>query len=147
MNTVASLLKMKGDEIFWVSPDTSTNEALNLMAVKGVGALLVLDDGKLVGIVSERDFVRQIARKGTCEMKAPVKEIMTEAVYYVVPSSTTDECMALMTQKRIRHLPVLKDGHVLGVISIGDVVQQVIASQQSLVEGLQNYITGGAAIG
>jgi CBS domain-containing protein len=142
MYSVGNLLKIKGDDVFWVSPDTTTTEALNLMAVKGVGALLVLEDGKLAGIVSERDFVRQIARKGSCELKAPVKEFMTDVVYYVAPTSTIDECMALMTEKRIRHLPVLKDGHVMGVISIGDVVKQVIASQQSLVDGLQNYITG-----
>jgi CBS domain-containing protein len=142
MNTVAALLKDKGSEIFSVSPDTTTREALNLMASKKIGALLVMDGKKLAGIVSERDFVRQIAKKGICDIDAPVKNVMTDEVFYVTPSNNIDECMQLMTEKHFRHLPVLKDDQVVGVISIMDVVKKVIANQKSMVEGLENYITG-----
>jgi CBS domain-containing protein len=142
MITVANLLKKKGSEIFSVSPDTQTFDAIKMMAEKRIGALLVMEGGKLEGIISERDFVRQIAKVGACNIHAPVKEFMTRTVFYVVPTVTTDECMALMTEKHIRHLPVLDAGKVVGVISITDVVKQVVSDQASTIAGLENFITG-----
>jgi len=142
MITVANLLKKKGGSVFSVTPDTATFDAIKLMGEKGIGALLVMAGDKLEGIVSERDFVRQIAKVGTCNLNTPVKTFMTQMVFYVTPTLTTDECMALMTEKHIRHLPVLADGKVVGVISIGDVVKEVVSDQASTIVGLENYITG-----
>lgn len=142
MYTVNDLLKYKGSEVYSVSPDTPTGEALGVMAQKGVGALLVLDGERVAGIISERDFVRRIASQGACDLKAPVKLFMTEQVYVVSPLQTIGECMELMTKAHVRHLPVVDGEKLVGLISIGDVVKQEIADRDSTIAGLENYITG-----
>ncbi len=148
MKTVASLLADKDSTIWSVRPDSSVYEAIELMATKAVGALLVLDGERLAGIVSERDYARKVILKGRSSRDTKVSEIMTVKVICVPPTRTIDECMALMTQKRIRHLPVLDeqsggDRKVCGVISIGDVVRATIEEKQFLIEQLENYIQGG----
>jgi len=143
MKTVKQLLQGKGSDVWSVAPTTSVFEALALMAGKNVGALLVLKAGQLVGIFSERDYARKVVLQGKTSKDTPVSEIMTSKVVYVRPEQTIEDCMALMTDKHIRHLPVLADDHqVLGVISIGDVVKAVISEQSFIIEQLENYITG-----
>jgi CBS domain-containing protein len=142
MKTVARLLRAKGNEVLAVSPDRPVFEALAVMAEKNVGALLVVEGNRLVGVFSERDYARKVILKGKSSKEIPVREIMSSHVLYVGPQNTIEECMALMTEKRIRHLPVLDDGRLVGVISIGDVVKAVIAEQEFVIDQLQRYITG-----
>lgn len=142
MTIVSQLLQIKGADVWSVEPDASVYEALKLMADKNVGALIVLKAGDLVGIISERDYARKVILKGKSSMTTPVKEIMTTKVYCVRPEQTIQECMALMTEKRIRHLPVLEEGQLAGVISIGDVVKAIISNQEFIIEQLENYIAG-----
>jgi CBS domain-containing protein len=141
--TVRQLLNRKGPEIWSTHPEETVFEALKLMAQKGIGALLVMDGMRLVGIFSERDYARKVILKGKSSHKTPVHEIMTAKVVFVHPEQSMTECMALMTDKRIRHLPVMEDDQVVGVISIGDVVKEIIVEQGFLIEQLENYITGG----
>jgi CBS domain-containing protein len=142
MKTVREVLDGKGHEVFSVSPDATVYEALRLMADRDVGAVLVMDgDRNLVGVLSERDYARQVILKGKTSRETPVREIMTARVVYVRPEQTVDECMAIMTDKRIRHLPVLDGGRLVGLLSIGDVVKTVISEKQFLIEQLENYIT------
>src|SRR5438874_10876209 len=143
MKTVRQLLRTKGHEVLSVAPDTAVFEALQLMAEKNVGAVLVLEGERLVGILSERDYARKVILKGKSSKETPVREIMSSHVLYVRPEQTLEDCMALMTDKHVRHLPVLDQGKVIGVISIGDVVKALIAEQQFIIAQLQNYITGG----
>ena len=140
MTTVNQLLQAKGRDVWFVSPDTVVYDALKLMAEKNIGALLVMAEEQLVGIVSERDYARKVDLQGKSSSNSLVKEIMTEDVYYVRPDQTVDECMALMTKQRIRHLPVLSDDKLVGVVSIGDVVKEVISKQEFMIEQLENYI-------
>ena len=142
MKTVAQLLRIKGHEVLSVSPDISVFEALRVMADRNVGALLVIEGGRLAGIFSERDYARKVILKGKASKEIPVREIMTSHVLYVRPEQTIEDCMALMTDKRVRHLPVLEGERLIGVISIGDVVKAIIAEQEFIIEQLQNYITG-----
>ena len=142
MKTVALLLRGKGGEILSVSPETPVFEALKVMAEKNVGALLAVEGDRLVGIFSERDYARKVILKGKSSKDTPVREIMSSHVLYVRPEQTVEDCMALMTDKRVRHLPVLDEGRLVGVISIGDVVKAIIDEQEFLIEQLQNYITG-----
>ncbi|MBF8282176.1 MAG: inosine-5-monophosphate dehydrogenase [Anaerolineales bacterium] len=143
MKTVKELLRNKGYHVWSIGPDATVYEALTLMAEKDVGALLVLDNaGQLVGILSERDYARKIVLKGKTSRETPVREIMTEKVVWVRPDQTIEECMALMTNKHIRHLPVMEEGRLLGVISIGDVVKDIISEQEFVIAQLENYITG-----
>jgi CBS domain-containing protein len=142
MRTVKYLLQSKGRDIWSIAPDASVYEALELMAEKNVGALLVLEEGELVGIISERDYARGVVLRGKTSKDTPVREIMTERVVYVRLEQMVEECMALMTDKRIRHLPVLAEGQLIGVISIGDVVKDVIAEQEFIIQQLESYITG-----
>ena len=143
MKTVAQLLRTKGHGVLSVSPELSVFEALKVMAEKNVGALLVLEGERLVGVFSERDYARKVILKGKSSKDTPVREIMSSHVLYVRPEQTIEDCMALMTDKRVRHLPVLEHGQLVGVISIGDVVKALIAEQQFIIAQLQNYITGG----
>src|SRR5213083_3650213 len=141
MKTVAQLLRTKGQQVLSVAPDIPVFEALEVMAEKNVGALLVVEGERLVGIFSERDYARKVILKGKSSKETPVREIMSSHVLYVRPEQTLEDCMALMTDKRVRHLPVLEEGKVVGVISIGDVVKALIDEQQFIIEQLQNYIT------
>jgi len=141
--TVRQLLNRKGPEIWSTHPEETVFEALKLMAQKGIGALLVMDGMRLVGIFSERDYARKVILKGKSSHETPVHEIMTAKVVFVHPEQSMTECMALMTDKRIRHLPVMEEDQVVGVISIGDVVKEIIVEQGFLIEQLENYITGG----
>jgi CBS domain-containing protein len=143
MLTVFDLLKGKGDRIWAISPETTTLEALRFMAEKKVGALLVLEESLLVGIISERDFVYRIAEDRACVLDRPVSEYMTTRIFAVTPKQTIQECMGLMTEKHIRHLPVLSDDRLVGIISIGDVVKGIISEQSSLIQNLEDYIVGG----
>lgn len=142
MKTVQHVLQGKKQGVKSTSPSTSVYDALKVMAEADVGSLVVLEDGHLVGIFSERDYARKVILFGKSSRETLVREIMTTKVVCVKPTATIDECMALMTDKRIRHLPVLSEKHVIGVISIGDVVKETISEQKFLIEQLEHYITG-----
>ena len=142
MKTVMQLLQTKGQDIWSITPDALVIDALKLMAENRVGALLVLEAGQVVGIISERDYARKVSLLGKSSKTTPIREIMTEKVVYVRPEQSIEDCMALMTDKRIRHLPVLADDQLIGVISIGDVVKAVISEQEFIIAQLENYITG-----
>ena len=142
MKTVKQILQEKGHSIWSITPDTFVYDALKLMAEKEVGALLVLEGGRLVGIISERDYARKVILKGKSSLDTPVKEIMTQKVIYVRPEQTVEECMALMTDKHIRHLPVLEGDELVGVVSIGDLVKADIEAKVFMIQQLENYITG-----
>ena len=142
MKTLKQMLSGKQRPLAVVAPTDSVFHALTLMAQHDVGALLVLEGEQLVGIFSERDYARKIMLQGKSSKETLVREIMSDKVAYVTPASTLDECMALMTEKRFRHLPVLSDaGEVLGIISIGDLVKETISSQQMIIAELERYIT------
>lgn len=143
MKTLKQMLAGKHRPLAVVAPNDSVFHALTLMAQHDVGALMVLDGEQLVGIFSERDYARKIILHGKSSKETLVSEIMSDKVAYVTPSTTLDECMALMTEKRFRHLPVLnEDGSVAGIISIGDLVKETISSQQFLIKQLEHYISG-----
>src|SRR5712692_10262920 len=138
---IDSVLKQKSREIWSATPDQSVYEAIERMADKAVGALIVISDGKLVGIISERDYARKVILKGRSSRTTLVKEIMTSPVIFVTSGQAVDECMDIMTRNRIRHLPIVENEKVLGVISIGDLVKWVVSEQEETIEHLQNYIT------
>lgn len=142
MITVKNILDTKGHDIWSVRPDDTVYDAVKLMADKSIGCLLVLDDDKLLGVVTERDYARKVVLEGHSSREMQVSDVMTRKVLCVTPERTTDECMALMTDKRVRHLPVLDHKRVVGVVSIGDLVKAVISEQQILIDQLQHYITG-----
>jgi CBS domain-containing protein len=143
MKTVNDILRIKGHAVWSTTPGATVYEALKAMAVKNVGALVVLDADTVVGIVSERDYARKVILQGRSSREIQVREIMTTEVYYVRPEQNIQECMAQMTEKRVRHLPALENGQLVGVISIGDVVKAVIADHESTIKHLEDYITGG----
>jgi len=140
MKTVAQMLKMKPAGVISIRPDVPVLDALKLLADKDVGAVLVMDGPRLVGIVSERDYARKVALKGKSSSDTPVSEIMTREVVFVTPAHTNEDCMALMTEKRTRHLPVIDNGGVVGVLSIGDLVKDAISEQQFIIDQLEHYI-------
>jgi CBS domain-containing protein len=142
MITVRSLLQAKGHAVWTIAPDSSVYQALRAMADKNVGALLVVEGSELVGVVSERDYARKVVLKGRSSVDTPIRDIMTTEVVSVRPDQTVEECMALMTDKRTRHLPVVDDGRLIGVISIGDVVKSIITEQGFMIEQLTSYIVG-----
>jgi len=142
MMTVKQMLEEKGNTVWTIAPDAKVFDALKLMAKKEVGALIVLEKGAVVGIISERDYARKIALMGRLSQDTPVREIMTIQIYCVHPSNSAEECMALMTGKHIRHLPVIEKNKLAGVISIGDVVKSIISQQKVTIQHLENYIMG-----
>ncbi len=142
MTTVAQILQGKGNDVWSVSPATVVYNALKAMAEKNIGALLVLEGDELKGIFSERDYARKVILEGKSSREIPVKEIMSPEVFTVGPKQSVEECMALMTDKRVRHLPVVEGGRVIGVISIGDAVKAIISEREFTIKQLENYITG-----
>jgi len=144
MKTVQHVLEAKGSTVHTVSPQTSVFDALRLMAQHDVGALVVTEGGRLVGILSERDYARKVVLLGRVSRETPVSEIMTPEVVRVEPQDGMEACMALMTQRRIRHLPVLEGERLAGIVSIGDVVKSIMGEQQFTIEQLQRYIQGGS---
>lgn len=142
MKTVEDILKFKGHDIWSIRSDDTVFDAVKLMADKSIGGLLVMDDGMLVGILTERDYARKVVLEGESSKDLLVGSVMTRKVLCVSPQRTLDECMALMTEKRARHLPVLDHKSVVGVISIGDLVKAVIDEQKILIDQLQHYIAG-----
>ena len=143
MKSVRDLLKGKGESVWSVAPEDTVLDALGVMAEKGIGAVLVRDGARLVGILSERDYARQVILKGKASKDTPVRDIMTTEVVYVRPEQSVDDCMALMTDKRCRHLPVMVGADLVGVLSIGDIVKAVISEKQFQIEQLENYIQQG----
>ena len=141
--TAGDLIAEKGYEIVSIDPDSSVYEALKLLADKNIGALLVFESGKLIGVFSERDYARKLALKGKFSRNTAVREVMTENVITVSPDCNIEQCMETMTNKRIRHLPVVKEDHVTGIISIGDIVKAIISDQKSTIGLLEDYIKGG----
>jgi CBS domain-containing protein len=141
--TVRQLINRKGNAVWSTQPDATVFEALSLMAEKGIGALLVFEQNNLVGIFSERDYARKVILKGRSSSNTAVGEIMTKKVLVVHPNQSMNDCMAIMTDKRIRHLPVMEDDSVMGIISIGDVVKEIISEQEFVIKQLEHYITGG----
>jgi len=142
MKSVAQLLKAKGTIIHSVSPNASVLECLELFADKGIGAVPVMEGDRLIGIFTERDYARKVALRGKSSKDLKVQEIMTADVLWVGPERTNEECMALMTEKRVRHLPVMEGGKLIGIISIGDLVKDIIAEQQFVIGHLERYIMG-----
>ena len=142
MITVKQILDGKGHATCSVTPDSMVYDALKLMADKEIGALLVLEGGRLVGVISERDYARKVILKGKSSLDTPVKEIMAQDFVWVRPEQTVEECMGLVTAKRVRHLPVLVDDQVVGIISIGDLVKAVIDEKDFTIKQLESYITG-----
>jgi CBS domain-containing protein len=140
MKTVRQLLQAKGREVHSVAPDARVFDALKLMAERNVGALVVLEGARLAGIFSERDYARKVILLGKSSHDIPVREIMTAKVITVHPGQTVEECMELMTEKRIRHLPVLEGERLVGMLSIGDLVKEVIAEQEQTIKQLESYI-------
>lgn len=141
MKLVKNILESKGNAIFHIMPDDSVLDAIKTMAANEIGSLLVMENGKLVGILSERDYARKVILKGKSSSETAVKEIMTAEVFCADPLQTVEQCMEMMTDKRVRHLPVLENDTVVGVLSIGDLVKAIIEDQQFTIEQLEHYIT------
>lgn len=140
--TVRQILGKKGSSVWTISPDASGYEALELMADKNIGALVVVESEKILGIFSERDYARKVILKGKSSKKTDVRELMSQKVFSIGPSQTIEVCMAIMTEKQVRHLPVVEDDRLVGLVSIGDVVKVVIAEQKITIDQLEKYITG-----
>ena len=138
---ISEVLKHKGNNVWSLAPDQTVYEAIEKMAEKGIGALLVLSQGSPVGIISERDYARKVILRGKSSRTTLVNEIMTSPVLTVAPNQAVGECMAIMSHNRIRHLPVAQDGRILGIVSIGDIVKWIVAQQEDMIDHLQNYIS------
>lgn len=142
MKRVKDILDVKGREIYSIEPDASVYDAMKLMADKEIGSLVVMEGTKLVGLISERDYARKVILMGRSSKSTQVREIMTTRVVYAHPEQNIEECMALVTEKRVRHLPVIDEGQLVGVISIGDLVKSIISEQKFIIEQLERYIRG-----
>ena len=145
-DTVASILRNKGGAIWSISPDTSVYDAIAMMADKRIGSLLVMVGSQLVGIITERDYARKVILQGRSSRDTPVEDIMTRDVATVSPDHSVDDCMRIITQLRVRHLPVLCDNEVIGIISIGDLVNSIISAQAATIDHLHTYIHGAAMV-
>ncbi len=141
-DTVRSILRDKGHDVWSVSPDDSVLQAIRLMAERGIGALLVMEGGALVGMMSERDYARKVVLLGKSSKDTPVRDIMSNPVVFVGPNDTVEDCMRIVTTRRIRHLPVVQGETVVGVVSIGDLVRRIISTQGETIQFLQGYIVG-----
>ena len=143
MKSVAHILKSKADQtVYTIAPTASVFDAVKLMAEKNIGALVVMEGEKIVGIITERDYARKIVLMARSSKDTPVRDIMTSSPMYVGPLQRSEECMALMTENRVRHLPVMDGGKLVGLISIGDLVKDIISGQKFIIEQLEHYITG-----
>jgi CBS domain-containing protein len=140
--SVSAVLQLKGNEVYSVTPDLTVFEAIRQMADKNVGALVVLSEGRVVGIVSERDYTRKVALHGKSSKETKVEELLSTPVISARPDTSVEECMRLMTTYRVRHLPILEGDKLLGVVSIGDLVNWIISTQSTTISQLQNYIAG-----
>src|SRR5262245_15547738 len=140
--TVSSILQSKGSQVWSIDPDATVFEAIQMMADKNIGSLLVMSAERLVGLISERDYTRKVAIKGRSSRETKVREILSSPVISITPSQTVEDCMRLMTEHRVRHLPVLADEKVVGVVSIGDLVNWTISAQDAAIEQLERYIAG-----
>jgi len=143
MHTVKELLREKGSQVWSIAPKATVYEALELMATKNIGALVVIEAGNVAGIFTERDYARKVILKGRSSKTTTVGELMITDVLYVSPDDTIENCMALMTDKRMRHLPVMEDSKLAGIISIGDIVRVIISDREFTIRELERYITGG----
>jgi CBS domain-containing protein len=143
MTTVNRILEAKGRDVWTIDSKSTVLEALKLMSDRGIGALIVVDDGAVCGIFSERDYARKVVLKSRSSKDTPVSEIMSGKVCYVDPTNTVEECMAIMTDKKIRHLPVMLVDQLVGLVSIGDVVKAMISEKEFMIEQLEKYITSG----
>lgn len=141
MQTVRQLLQVKGRDVWAVGPDTSVYDAVKLMADKDIGALIIREGNHTVGLISERDYVRNVVLKGRSSQETTVRAIMPPRIIYARPEQTLEECMAVMTEKRVRHLPVMDDNELLGIISIGDLVKAMVEEQQFIIDQLVHYIS------
>lgn len=139
-STLSEVLDAKGHNVWSVSPQNSAYEALELMAEKDIGALVVIDQGKVVGMFSERDYARKLALKGKLSKETQVAEVMTKPVCYVLPWTSLSECMTLMTNKHVRHLPVIESDKIIGIVTIGDVIKSIISEQESVIQELKSYV-------
>ncbi len=142
MHTIGQLMESKGKDIWSIASHATVFEALQIMAEKNVGVLLVIDDGEVVGIFSERDYARKVILKGKSSKDISVGDLMTKEVFYIRSQNTLQECMALMTAKHIRHIPVFENNQLIGVVTLGDVVKQIISDQEFTILELEKYITG-----
>ena len=142
MTTINDLLRNKSPDVWSVTPDDSVFDALRLMADKNIGAVLVMDGKHLVGLLSERDYARKLVLANKSSRDTAVRDVMTSRVAFVAPSKDVEECLALMTDKRFRHLPVMDEGRVVGLVSIGDLVKPIIEKKQFMIDQLESYITG-----
>jgi CBS domain-containing protein len=143
ITTIQDLLKKRGSHVYSISPRHTVYEALQLMAEKDVGALVVMEDDRVVGMFSERDYARKLILRGRSSKNTPVGDLMSSKVYFVTPDQTVEDCMGLMTVKKIRHMPVMEKGKLIGMVSIGDLVNKIISSQSAAIKDLEDYIVGG----
>jgi CBS domain-containing protein len=142
MKSVEKVLRAKGREAWHITPQATVYEALQLMSEKEIGSILVLEEGEVVGIFTERDYARKLILKGKFSKDTAVRELMTQDVLYVEPQNTIEDCMVLMTKNRVRHLPVMDNGKLAGIVSLGDMVKHIISEQESTIAQLEKYITG-----
>lgn len=140
MNKIEEILQEKGKLVYSVGPEATMMDALKIMAANKIGAILILENDKIRGIFSERDCVQDLVNMADCSLQTPITELMTSPVYFVTPDQTLDDCMAVMTNKRLRHLPVIKDEALVGIISIGDVVKKILGERDERIKDLENFL-------